>query len=186
MLDATHTSRSSPRAFPEGRRRRAVRFTIADCSLGAVLVATTRRGVCAIEIGDDRGPLARDFEDRMPGAERFGGDRELDAVAAFVVAQIEAPSHGFSLPLDVRGTAFQKRVWLALTGIPVGATATYAEIAGRIGAPKAVRAVAQACAANSVAIAIPCHRVVRTDGSPGGYRWGVARKEALLARERAA
>jgi AraC family transcriptional regulator of adaptative response/methylated-DNA-[protein]-cysteine methyltransferase len=163
-----------------------IRYAVGETSLGAVLVARTRDGVCAIEFGGDAEALLRRLKSRFPSAALEEGDTALEKIVARVVAQIERPRSDFSLPLDIQGTAFQQRVWDALKEIPVGATASYAEVAHRIGAPRAVRAVAQACAANPAAIAIPCHRVVRSDGLPGGYRWGAARKETLLERERAA
>jgi AraC family transcriptional regulator of adaptative response/methylated-DNA-[protein]-cysteine methyltransferase len=163
-----------------------IRFATGESALGAVLVAMTDRGVCAIELGDDRDALVRHLRQRFGTAELEEDGAALADMLARVVAQLDGPRSDFFLPLDVRGTAFQERVWGALKEIPVGAVATYAEVALRIGEPKAVRAVAQACAANPAAVAIPCHRVVRSDGSSGGYRWGIARKEALLERERAA
>jgi AraC family transcriptional regulator, regulatory protein of adaptative response / methylated-DNA-[protein]-cysteine methyltransferase len=141
--------------------------------------------VCALQLGDDPDALVRDLQDRFPKARLIGGDTGFEQLVAKVVGSIEAPGLGLDLPLDVRGTAFQQRVWQALRAIPAGATVTYTEIAKRIGAPRAVRAVAQACAANALAVAIPCHRVVRTDGALSGYRWGVQRKRALLDREAA-
>ena len=146
----------------------------------------TKRGVCAVMLGDDPGKLVRELQDRFARAELVGGDRDFEDTVARVVGMIESPAKGWKLPLDVRGTLFQQRVWQALQRIPAGSTASYAEIAKRIGAPSAVRAVAQACAANSIAVAIPCHRVIRSDGGISGYRWGVERKTALLARERSA
>ncbi len=160
-----------------------IHFAIGQCSLGAILVAQSERGVCAILLGDDPNALARDLQDQFPNAHLIGGDAGFETLVASVVGLIEAPSIGLELPLDVRGTAFQERVWQALREIPPGTTASYAEIAARIGAPKAVRAVAQACGANHIAVAIPCHRVVRSDGSLSGYRWGVERKRELLERE---
>jgi AraC family transcriptional regulator of adaptative response/methylated-DNA-[protein]-cysteine methyltransferase len=139
--------------------------------------------VCAILLGDDPAALVRDLQDRFPRADLIGGDRAFEQLVAKVVGFVEAPALGLNLPLDVRGTAFQQRVWQALCKIPVGAKASYAEIARQIGSPGAVRAVAQACAANALAVAIPCHRVVRNDGALSGYRWGVERKRALLERE---
>ena len=147
------------------------------------LVAASDKGVCAILLGDDPDVLARDLQDRFPKAALVGGDATFEQWVAKIVGFVEAPRLGLDLPLDVRGTAFQQRVWQALRDIPVGSTASYAEIAARIGSPKAVRAVAQACAANALAVAIPCHRVVRNDRSLSGYRWGVERKRALLDRE---
>jgi AraC family transcriptional regulator of adaptative response/methylated-DNA-[protein]-cysteine methyltransferase len=151
--------------------------------LGAILVAQSQRGICAILLGDDPDLLVRDLQDQFPKAQLIGGDAKFEQLIAQVVGFIEAPSIGLNLPLDVRGTAFQERVWQALREVPPGVTVSYAEIAGRIGAPKAVRAVAQACAANHIAVAIPCHRVVRRDGDISGYRWGVDRKRELLRRE---
>ncbi|WP_454727570.1 MULTISPECIES: bifunctional DNA-binding transcriptional regulator/O6-methylguanine-DNA methyltransferase Ada [Cupriavidus] len=160
-----------------------IRFAVGQCSLGAILVAQSERGVCAILLGDDPDALARELQDQFPRANLIGGDAGFEQLVARVVGLIEAPSLGLDLPLDVRGTAFQERVWQALREIPPGTTASYAEIAARIGAPKAVRAVAQACGANHLAVAIPCHRVVRSDGQLSGYRWGVERKRELLERE---
>jgi AraC family transcriptional regulator of adaptative response/methylated-DNA-[protein]-cysteine methyltransferase len=139
--------------------------------------------VCAILIGDDPDALARDLQDRFPRAKLIGGDAGFEQLVAKVVGLVEAPRLGLDLPLDVRGTAFQQRVWQALRDIPAGNTVSYADLARRIGAPKSVRAVAQACGANALAVAIPCHRVVRNDGALAGYRWGVERKRALLERE---
>jgi AraC family transcriptional regulator of adaptative response/methylated-DNA-[protein]-cysteine methyltransferase len=173
----------TPTAFRRGGSDTVIKFAIGECSLGSILVAATDKGVCAILFGDDPDALARDLQDRFPKADLVGGDAAFETLMARAVGLVEAPEIGDALPLDVRGTAFQQRVWQALRDIPAGATATYAEIAHRIGAPKAVRAVAQACAANPAAVAIPCHRVVRTDGSLSGYRWGVERKRALLAKE---
>jgi AraC family transcriptional regulator of adaptative response/methylated-DNA-[protein]-cysteine methyltransferase len=151
--------------------------------LGSILVAQSERGICAILLGDDPDALTRDLQDRFPQATLIGGDAEFEQFVATVVGFVEAPALGLDLPLDVRGTAFQQRVWHALRTIPAGATASYTDIAKRIGAPHAVRAVAQACGANALAVAIPCHRVVRRDGALAGYRWGVERKRTLLARE---
>ena len=161
----------------------AMTFAIGECSLGSILVARSERGVTAILLGDDPDELARDLQDQFPGASLIGDDAEFDQLVARVVGLVEAPGTGLDLPLDVRGTAFQQRVWQALREIPPGTTASYAEIAGRIGSPMAVRAVAQACAANVLAVAVPCHRVVRNDGDLSGYRWGVERKRVLLQRE---
>jgi AraC family transcriptional regulator of adaptative response/methylated-DNA-[protein]-cysteine methyltransferase len=173
----------TPTRYRRGGEDTAIRFAIGDCSLGAILVAASERGVCAILMGDDPEALARDLQDRFARAELIGGDAVFEQWVAKVVGLVEVPRLGLDLPLDVRGTAFQQRVWQALREIPPGATASYSEIARRIAAPKAVRAVAGACAANTLAVAIPCHRVVRTDGSLSGYRWGVERKRALLERE---
>lgn len=161
----------------------AIRFAIGQCSLGAILVAQSERGVCAILIGDDPDALAHDLQDRFAQARLIGGDAAFEQLVARVVGFVEAPRLGLDLPLDVRGTAFQQRVWQALRDIPAGRTASYTEIAERIGAPTSARAVAQACGANALAVAIPCHRVVRSDGALSGYRWGVERKRALLERE---
>ena len=160
-----------------------IKFAVGQSSLGAILVASSQKGVAAILLGDDPEKLLRDLQDRFPKARLIGADRDYEARVARVVGFVEAPHIGLDLPLDVRGTAFQRRVWRALREIPVGTTISYAEIAQRIGAPKAVRAVAGACAANNLAVAIPCHRVVRNDGALSGYAWGVERKRALIDRE---
>jgi AraC family transcriptional regulator of adaptative response/methylated-DNA-[protein]-cysteine methyltransferase len=173
----------TPTSFRSGGIGASIRFAVGECSLGSILVAATDKGICAILLGDDPGTLVRDLQDRFPKAQLIGGDGDFERLVARVVGFVEAPALGLDLPLDVRGTAFQQRVWQALREIPAGATATYTQVAERIGAPKAVRAVARACAANAIAIAIPCHRVVRTDRSLSGYRWGVERKRALLGRE---
>ncbi len=176
----------TPSAYRAGGAEAEIRFAIGQCSLGAILVARSAKGVCAILLGDDPEALVRNLQDRFPKAKLIGGDKDFEALVAKVVGFVEAPALGLDLPLDGCGTVFQQRVWEALRKIPAGETASYAEIAKRIGAPKAVRAVAQACAANAIAVAIPCHRVVRTDGDVSGYRWGVERKRALLAKEAAA
>jgi len=173
----------TPTVYRAGGVNADIRFAVGECSLGSILVARSEVGVCAILLGDDPDALARDLQDRFPQATLIGGDAEFEQLVAQVVGFVEAPGLGLDLPLDVRGTAFQQRVWQALQEIPAGSTASYTEIASRIGSPKAVRAVAQACAANALAVAIPCHRVVRNDGGLSGYRWGVERKRALLQRE---
>jgi len=171
------------RDYRAGGAGAVIRFAVGQCALGAILVAQSRLGLCAILMGDDPDRLVRDLQDQFPRAELIGGDAGFEGLVAQVVGFVEAPAIGLDLPLDVRGTAFQQRVWQALRDIPPGATASYAEIATRIGAPKAARAVARACGANPLAVAIPCHRVVRRDGDVSGYRWGVARKRELLRRE---
>lgn len=176
----------TPSRFRAGGDGEVVRFALGQTSLGAILVAATDKGVAAIEFGDDPESLLRAFQDRFPKARLVGGDPEFERLVAQVVGAVETPSAGLDLPLDVRGTAFQERVWQALRQIPAGATASYSDIAQRLGLPRAVRAVAGACAANAIAVAIPCHRVVRNDGALSGYRWGVERKRALLEREAAA
>jgi AraC family transcriptional regulator of adaptative response/methylated-DNA-[protein]-cysteine methyltransferase len=173
----------TPTRFRAGGADTDIRFAIGQCALGAILVAQSERGVCAIALGDDPDALARELQDRFPRARLIGDDPAFEKLVARVVGFVEAPGVGLDLPLDVRGTAFQQRVWRALRDIPPGTTASYAEIAERIGSPKSVRAVAQACGANALAVAIPCHRVVRSDGALSGYRWGVERKSALLKRE---
>jgi AraC family transcriptional regulator, regulatory protein of adaptative response / methylated-DNA-[protein]-cysteine methyltransferase len=175
----------TPTAVRRGGEGAQIRFAVGQASLGAVLVAATDKGVCAIMLGHDPDLLSRELQDRFPRAELVGGDPAFERTVAQVVGLVEAPGQRSDLPLDIRGTAFQQRVWEALRAIPPGKTATYAEIARAIGRPTAVRAVAQACAANPLAVAIPCHRVVRTDGDLSGYRWGVERKRELLDREAA-
>ena len=174
-----------PGAYRDGGTGAEIRFAVGECSLGAILVAATERGVCAIELGDDANALVESLQDRFPRARLVGGDAGFEELVAAVVGLVEEPRRAVDLPLDLRGTAFQERVWQALRQIPAGETRSYAEIAALIGQPSAARAVALACAANPTAVAIPCHRVVRTDGSLSGYRWGVERKRALLAREAA-
>jgi len=173
----------TPTDYRAGGTRAEIRFAVGECSLGAILVARSAKGVCAILLGSDPEKLVRDLQDRFPRANFIGADRGFEALVAKIVGFVEAPALGLDLPLDVRGTAFQQRVWQALRKIPAGSTASYSDIAERIGAPKSVRAVAQACAANAIALAIPCHRVIRRDGALSGYRWGVERKRALLERE---
>lgn len=175
----------TPKSFRKGGSGAVICFAVRECSLGSVLVASSENGVCAILMGDDPDALAKDLHDRFPQAQLQAGGRDYERVIAQVISFVEAPQHGLSLPLDVRGTVFQRRVWQALCQIPVGKTASYADVAQRIGSPKAVRAVAGACAANAIAVAIPCHRILRADGGLSGYRWGVERKRALLAIESA-
>lgn len=172
-----------PASFRDGGAGTTIRFAVGECSLGAILVAQSERGVCAIQLGDDAETLLRELQDRFPRADLVGGDPDFEKVVAQVVGWVEHPGIGVDLPLDIRGTAFQQRVWQALQEIPVGETRSYAAVAERVGMPRAVRAVARACAANPLAVAIPCHRVVRRDGDLSGYRWGVERKRVLLGRE---
>lgn len=180
---ADHLLGMRPAEYRAAGHNNDIRFAVGQCSLGAILVAQSERGVCAILLGDDPHQLVCDLQDKFRRANLIGADQDFERLIAQVVGFIEAPALGLDLPLDVRGTAFQERVWQALREIPVGSTASYADIAQLIGAPKAVRAVAQACGANCLAVAIPCHRVVRSDGNLSGYRWGVERKRQLLERE---
>jgi AraC family transcriptional regulator of adaptative response/methylated-DNA-[protein]-cysteine methyltransferase len=170
------------------RRRRGgageeIRFAVGQCALGAILVAQSSRGICAILMGEDPQALVQDLQERFPNADLTGGDAQFEQTVALVVGLVQAPGTGLSLPLDLQGTAFQKRVWQALSKVPAGQTITYAELARRIGAPSAVRAVGSACGANALAVAIPCHRALRSDGGLSGYRWGLERKRALLDLE---
>lgn len=173
-----------PGAYRRKGAGETIRFAVGECSLGSILVAATAKGVCSIQFGDDPQALAGALQSIFPQAELIGGDHAFERLVAEVVGFVENPACGLELPLDVRGTVFQHKVWQALRAIPPGATATYAQVAATIGAPKAARAVASACAGNKLAVAIPCHRVVRTGGALAGYRWGVARKAALLLKER--
>ncbi|MBK7676284.1 MAG: bifunctional DNA-binding transcriptional regulator/O6-methylguanine-DNA methyltransferase Ada [Candidatus Accumulibacter sp.] len=175
----------TPSDYRAGGANSTIRFALGECSLGSILVAHSGRGICSILIGDDPQALAHDLQDRFPAAELIGGDAGFERLVAGVVGLVEAPGLGHDLPLDIRGTAFQQRVWQALQESPPGGTTSYSELARRIGSPGSARAVAGACAANVLAVAIPCHRVVRSDGSLSGYRWGVERKRALLEREAA-
>lgn len=173
----------TPTDYRAGGANTQIHFAVGECSLGSILVAKSEKGVCAILLGDDPEALVRDLQDRFPKADLVGGDKGFEKLVAKVVGYIENPSLGIDLPLDVRGTAFQQRVWQALREVPPGSTASYGDIAKRIGEPKAVRAVASACGANPIACVIPCHRILRRDGSLSGYRWGIDRKRALLKRE---
>jgi AraC family transcriptional regulator of adaptative response/methylated-DNA-[protein]-cysteine methyltransferase len=173
----------TPSRYRAGGANEEIKFAVGQTSLGAILVASSKKGVAAILLGDDPDALVRSLQDRFPKARLIGANRDYEALVARVVGLIESPGIGLDLPLDVRGTAFQQRVWQALQEIPVGGTGSYAEIARRIGSPKAMRAAAGACAANNLAVAIPCHRVVRNDGALSGYAWGVERKRILLDRE---
>lgn len=176
----------TPTQFRNGAAQEEIHFAVAQCSLGAILAATSKIGVVSILMGEDPDALVRTLQDRFPKATLIGADKRYENLIAQVVGLVESPGVNLDLPLDVRGTVFQQRVWQALRKIPAGKTATYSAIARRIGSPGAVRAVASACAANPIAVAIPCHRVIRHDGALSGYRWGVERKRALLERESAA
>lgn len=182
--DALETLGMTPSTFRAGGAGASIRFAVGECSFGSILVAATDRGICAVLLGDDPDQLVRDLQDRFTEAELIGGDKNFEKWVARVIAFVEAPALGLDLPLDVGGTAFQQRVWQALRKIPAGSTASYAEIAERIGSPKAVRAVARACSSNTIAVAIPCHRVICNDGALSGYRWGIERKRALLIHEK--
>lgn len=174
-----------PGRFRAGGARETLHFALGQCSLGAILVASSPRGVAAIALGDDPAQLLHDVQQRFPRARLIGADAGYEALVAQVVGMVEHPGLGCELPLDIRGTAFQQRVWQVLRHTQSGRTISYRDIARAIGMPRSMRAVAAACAANPLAVAIPCHRVVREDGSAWGYRWGLARKEALLRREAA-
>jgi AraC family transcriptional regulator of adaptative response/methylated-DNA-[protein]-cysteine methyltransferase len=180
---ATKALGMSPTTFRAGGVNAEIKYAVGPCSLGTILVAASNEGVCAIMLGDAPDPLLKALHAQFPAARLIGGDAGFQQLAAAVVDVVENPGGTFDLPLDIQGTAFQHRVWDALRRIPAGTTASYAEIAHAIGAPKSARAVAGACAANKLAVVIPCHRVVRGDGSLSGYRWGVTRKRALLERE---
>ncbi|MHB1186641.1 bifunctional DNA-binding transcriptional regulator/O6-methylguanine-DNA methyltransferase Ada [Thiobacillus sp.] len=173
----------SPGSYRKGGAGEHIRHAVEPCTLGWVIVAATRKGICAIEFGESAQVLEDRIRARFPQAQFEPSDAEFRQWIAQVLRYIEQPRGVLDLPLDVQGTVFQRRVWQALQAIPAGQTASYAEIAGRIGQPRAFRAVAHACAGNPVALAIPCHRAVRTDGSLAGYRWGIARKAELLRRE---
>jgi AraC family transcriptional regulator of adaptative response/methylated-DNA-[protein]-cysteine methyltransferase len=173
----------SPSHFRAKGAEMDIRFAVAECFLGAILVAQSERGICAVLLGDDPASLVQDLQERFARANLQPGDEQFESVVAQVVAFIEKPSQTFDLPVDIRGTAFQARVWQALQDIPAGSTASYSDVAQRMGTPSSTRAVAQACAANPLAVLVPCHRVVRVDGGLSGYRWGVERKRALLQRE---
>ncbi|MFC0268105.1 bifunctional DNA-binding transcriptional regulator/O6-methylguanine-DNA methyltransferase Ada [Kushneria aurantia] len=172
-----------PKEFRSGGKGQTIKFAVGQCSLGAILVAQSCKGICSILLGPDPQKLILEFQDSFSKAELVGGDENFEKIVANVVGFVESPSTGFNLPLDIQGTVFQEKVWQALREIPYGEKVSYSEIAKRIGSPKAVRAVAKACASNRLAIAIPCHRVVKSNGDISGYRWGVEIKQKLLERE---
>jgi AraC family transcriptional regulator of adaptative response/methylated-DNA-[protein]-cysteine methyltransferase len=174
----------TPTNFRSGGAGARIRFAVGECSLGSILVAASDHGICSIALGDEPDVLVKELQDRFPNADLVGGDREFEQLVAEVIAFVERPAMGLRLPLEVQGTAFQQRVWQKLCEIPYGITRSYSQIAKELGQPSSTRAVAQACAANPIAVAIPCHRVVRTDGSLSGYRWGIERKAKLLKSER--
>jgi AraC family transcriptional regulator, regulatory protein of adaptative response / methylated-DNA-[protein]-cysteine methyltransferase len=183
LTRSNHITPSEEPSVAAGRANEEIRFAIGQTSIGAILVASSEKGILSILLGDDRDALVRDLQARFPNAWLIVADRDYEEIVARVVGFVETPGGELNLPLDVRGTAFQRRVWQALQQIPVGKKVTYADVARRMGLPKAVRAVAGACAANNLAVVIPCHRVVRTDGSLSGYAWGVERKRGLIERE---
>ena len=174
----------TPTQYRAGGANEEIIFALGQTTLGAILVASSKKGVVAILLGDDPDKLLRELQDRFPKAKLIGADKEYQKLVAHVIGFIEVPNQCLDLPLDIRGTAFQQRVWRALQQIPAGTTVSYTEIAKKIGSPKSLRAVANACAANNIAVAIPCHRVVRTDGSLSGYAWGIDRKRDLIDREK--
>jgi AraC family transcriptional regulator of adaptative response/methylated-DNA-[protein]-cysteine methyltransferase len=174
----------SPSAFRRNGEHQQIRYVVEKCSLGLALIAGTPRGICAIFLGDDPRALESDLRAEFSNADLHASDVSFQRWVKAVLAQIDEPARRVDLPLDIRGTAFQHRVWEALRRIPVGQTTTYTELASRIGAPSTVRAVARACATNPVSVVVPCHRVVRKDKSLAGYRWGLQRKRALLDREK--
>lgn len=175
----------SPSSFRAGGTDEVIAHTVCPCTLGHVLVAASHKGVCAIYLGDEADALRAALKEQFPHARHEDAPPDFAKTIAVVAALVDAPGAPCTLPLDIRGTAFQRRVWDALLRVPAGSTVSYAELAAAIGAPTAARAVAGACAANQIAVAIPCHRVVRLDGAISGYRWGTGRKCALLAKERA-
>ncbi|HGK4673592.1 TPA: bifunctional DNA-binding transcriptional regulator/O6-methylguanine-DNA methyltransferase Ada [Kluyvera georgiana] len=173
------------RARRQGGKAAQIHYTVGECSLGRCLVALSERGVCAVLLGDDDAGLLAELQHSFPAAELLAGDALVSEQTRAVIASLEPHAAALNLPLDIRGTAFQQQVWQALRAIPAGETRSYQQVAAAIGRPKAVRAVASACAANRLAILVPCHRVVRGDGSLSGYRWGATRKARLLQREKA-
>jgi len=181
--DSSRMLGMTPKNFRNGGNGESIRYTIGACSLGSILVAASEKGVCAIFLGDDPSKLREELRRSFRKARLIAGDAKFDRVIGKVIDFIEAPKLSLNLPLDLRGTAFQRRVWTALREIPAGSTTSYSEVARRIGLPKAVRAVAGAIASNNIAVAIPCHRVLRAGGALSGYRWGVERKRALLNKE---
>jgi AraC family transcriptional regulator, regulatory protein of adaptative response / methylated-DNA-[protein]-cysteine methyltransferase len=173
----------TPREYRNGGQEVTIRYAVADCALGLVLVAGTARGICSVRFGDRQASLEQELHQDFPRASIEKGDDDFDRWVRAILDHIEEPGHSINLPLDIQGTAFQQRVWQALREIPPGQTASYSEVATRIGQPTAARAVARACGTNPVAVVVPCHRVVGTRGRLGGYRWGIERKQKLLKRE---
>ena len=173
-----------PGAYTKGGAGEVIRFAVGECSLGSILVAATEKGICAIELGEEPASAGGRVAAAVPERDTYRGRRGFEEIVAAAVGLVEDPSRGLGLPLHVRGTAFQLKVWEALRAIEPGKTATYKEVAAKAGVPGAVRAVGRAIGSNKIAVAIPCHRVIRTGGALAGYRWGVERKAALLARER--
>ena len=173
-----------PNTYKRGGKNMIIYFAIGECSLGNILVAQSTKGICAIFLGDDPDILIRDLQNKFSAAELIGGDSRFEQVVAQVIGHVENPYKELTLPLDIQGTAFQQQVWDILRQIPPGTTVTYTDIAERMGSPKSVRAVANACGSNSLAVAIPCHRVIRTSGELAGYRWGIKRKRILINREK--
>ncbi len=182
--EAPRTLGMRPGPFRAGGEGEVIRFAVGASSLGAILVAAASRGICAIALGDDADGLVRELQERFAAAELRGGEADFERFVAAVVGFAESPARNLELPLDLRGTVFQRKVWDALRKLPLGTTTSYSALAARLGMPRGARAVARACTANPIALAVPCHRVVRTDGGLSGYRWGVARKRELLRRER--
>lgn len=181
--NAAETLGMSPKTFRAGGKNEVLKVAFGRSSLGDILIAASMKGIAAILIGDERDKLTADLKAIFPHAEFIAADGDFENRVAAVVEMVERPKQALDLPLDIRGTAFQQRVWKALRDIPLGATATYTNIAKKVGDPKAVRAVARACATNPLALVVPCHRVVRADGNLAGYRWGVERKRTLIERE---
>jgi AraC family transcriptional regulator of adaptative response/methylated-DNA-[protein]-cysteine methyltransferase len=175
----------TPATYRRGGRGACIGWATAPCALGRVLVAATERGICAVYLGDSEESLAATLAREYPDSEIRRDEADVGAWIEAIAAHLDGRLPALDLPLDVRATAFQRRVWEALRSIPYGATRSYGEIAAAVGQPGAARAVARACATNEAALVIPCHRVVRGDGAPGGYRWGEKRKQALLEREAA-
>ena len=174
----------TPATYQKGGKGMKIRYTTAKSSLGQVLVAATERGISAVYLGEAREKLEKELREEYPRAEIMGANGAFTQWVEEIVARTEGSAPRRELPLDLRATAFQRRVWQELQRIPPGTTRTYSQIARAVGKPRAVRAVARACATNPVSIVVPCHRVVRADGDLAGYRWGLSRKEKLLERER--
>lgn len=181
--EADATLGMTPATYKNGAPDQTIRYAVAPCYLGQVLVAATERGICRIDLDDSTDALESRLEQTFPRAELVPGGPDFAGTINAVVNFLDAPRPSLGLPLDIQGTAFQRQVWAVLQQIPPGTTVSYGDVAEAIGKPAAVRAVAGACGANKLAVAIPCHRVVRSDGSLGGYRWGLERKRALLKHE---